>query len=54
MNADRLAACRARLDGNADQSYEEQVETLEFVHDALTDELEELRHRDRRRDDETE
>jgi hypothetical protein len=49
MTVDRLAACRARLDGIAEQSFEEQAETLEFVHESLTAELDELR-RDRARD----
>jgi hypothetical protein len=51
MSADRLAACRARLDGIVEQSFEEQAETLEFVHESLTAELDELLHRDRAPDD---
>jgi len=51
MSVDRLAACRARLDGIAEQSFEEQAETLEFVHASLTAELDELLHRDRAPDD---
>lgn len=47
MTVDRLAECRARLDGITEQSFEEQAETLEFVHAALTAELDELLHRDR-------
>lgn len=44
MTAERLAECRARLDGIADLPYEEQAETLEFVHESLTAELDDLRH----------
>lgn len=51
MTVDRLAACRARLDGITEQSFEEQAETLEFVHESLTAELDELLRRDRPRDD---
>jgi hypothetical protein len=51
MSVDRLAECRARLDGIAEQSFEEQAETLEFVHESLTAELDELLRRDRADDD---
>jgi len=47
MSVNRLAECRARLDGIAAQSFEEQAETLEFVHESLTAELDELLRRDR-------
>lgn len=47
MSVDRLAACRERLDGIAQQSFEEQAETLEFVHESLTAELDDLLRRDR-------
>lgn len=47
--ADRIAACRARLDGIAAHSYAEQADVLEHVHEALTAELEDLRRRDRER-----
>lgn len=43
----RLAACRARLDGIAGRSYMEQADALEFVHESLTAELDDLRRRDR-------
>lgn len=45
--ADRIAACRARLDGIGDRPYAEQADALEFVHEALTAELDDLRRRDR-------
>ncbi|HEX6257237.1 MAG TPA: hypothetical protein VFZ70_15620 [Euzebyales bacterium] len=50
MTVDRLAECRARLDGIADQSTEEQAATLEFVHEALTAELDALLRGDRAED----
>lgn len=46
MSADRLAECRALLEGIADQPAEDQAEILEFVHDALTAELDALLRRD--------
>lgn len=46
MTADRIADCRASLDGIADQPAEEQAEILERVHDALTSELDDLLRRD--------
>ena len=51
MSVDRLAACRARLDGIAEQSFEDRAETLEFVHESLTAELDELLRRDHATDD---
>lgn len=43
----RIAACRARLDGIAERSYADQADDLEFVHESLTAELDDLRRRDR-------
>lgn len=43
MTTDRLAECRARLDGISEQPFDEQAAILEFVHEALTAELDELR-----------
>ncbi len=51
MTADRLAECRARLDGIAEQPAEEQAEILEFVHESLTAELDDLLRRDRATDE---
>ncbi len=51
MTADRLAQCRVRLDAIAGQSAHEHAEVLEFVHDALKAELDELLRRDRRSDE---
>lgn len=45
--SERIAACRARLDGIAGRSYAEQADALEFVHQSLTAELDDLRRRDR-------
>lgn len=42
MTADRLAACRARLDNLAEQSLDERAETLEFLHQSLSAELDDL------------
>lgn len=50
MTVDRLAACRERIDGIADRPFDEQAATLEFVHESLTAELDELLHRDRDED----
>lgn len=40
--ADRLAACRARLDGLADQPLEERAAALEFLLESLRAELDDL------------
>jgi hypothetical protein len=50
VTVDRLVECRARLDGIAEQTTEEQAATLEFVHRALTAELDELLRDDRAED----
>lgn len=50
MTVDRLAECRERIDGIADRPFDEQAATLEFVHESLTAELDELLHRDRDED----
>lgn len=47
MTADRLADCRERIDGIAERPFDEQAATLEFVHESLTAELDELLQRDR-------
>lgn len=47
MSADRIAECRSKLDGIAEQPVDERAEILEYVHEALTAELEELLQRDR-------
>ena len=41
-HTDRLAACRARLDGLGDQPLEERAAALEFLHDSLRAELDDL------------
>jgi hypothetical protein len=51
MTTDRLAECRARLDGIAERTFEEQAEALEYVHAALTAELDDLLRRDHVQDD---
>ncbi len=45
--SERIAACRERLDGMAERPYAEQADALEFVHESLTAELDDLRRRDR-------
>lgn len=46
MTADRIADCRAMLDGIGDQPVEQQAEILENLHGALTQELDDLLRRD--------
>ncbi len=51
MTADRLAECRARLHGVAGMPADEHAEVLEFVHDSLKAELDDLLRRDRAADE---
>lgn len=48
---DRLAVCRSRLDGLAEQPLEDQAATLESLHASLRDELDDLLAREQISDD---